>query len=57
MSTYSPGPVRGAAKAALIRMRREAEAKGDTETARHLRQAKICMELAHKLYRDGWYNQ
>lgn len=55
--TWEAGRARVDAKSALVRLRREAEAAGDTNRARHLRQAKICMELAHKLYREGWYNQ
>jgi len=53
--TWQAGRARADAKAALVRLRRQAEADGDADRARHLRQAKICMELAHKLYREGWY--
>ena len=53
--TWEAGRARIDAKATLVRLRREAEADGDADRARHLRQAKICMELAHKLYREGWY--
>lgn len=53
--TFQAGRARTDAKAALVRLRREAEAAGDADRARHLRQAKVCMELAHKLYREGWY--
>jgi len=55
--TWQAGRARTDAKAALIQLRRRAEAQGDTDRARHLKQAKICMELAHKLYREGWYDQ
>lgn len=55
MSSWQAGRARTDAKSALVRLRRQAEEQGDVDRARHLRQAKICMELAHKLYREGWY--
>lgn len=55
--TWEAGRARTDAKTALVRLRRLAETQGDADRARHLRQAKICMELAHSLYRKGWYDQ
>jgi len=53
--SWQAGRARIDAKATLARLRREAEAAEDTDRVRHLRQAKVCMELAHKLYWEGWY--
>lgn len=55
--SHQAWPSRSAARATLMRLRREAKAAGDLDRARTLAVSQRAMEVASDLFRKGWYDQ